>query len=226
MSEEKVHSIDRAIEESKLTITRHARANMYIIMGVLLTLVGVFAFFNFAYSDSKLSYVSKIKELDLRYRSAKNYAATLYKVLPDSLRLKEYTDTTILDDVVAAEPEKSLGNSSFNEYGIYLFGIVIISILIALYRVHLKEISKAEQNLIAFYRIRIAANNIKKEGFGSEVRAALTEGAFYQNSESNSSLFGSGKKVESPIPGHPTSDLLTSVLNKILENVEIKPKGS
>jgi hypothetical protein len=106
-----------------------------------------------------------------------------------------------------------------------LFGIVIISILTALYRLHLKEISKAEQNLTAFYRIRIAANNMKNEGFGTEVRLALTQNAFYHNAESNSSILGSNKKIESPIPGHPSSDILTAVLNKILDNVEVKPKS-
>jgi hypothetical protein len=33
-------------------------------------------------------------------------------------------------------------------------------------------------------------------------------------------------KVESPLPGHPTSDLMTGIVNKILEKfeVEVKPK--
>ncbi|BBO83925.1 hypothetical protein DSCO28_44910 [Desulfosarcina ovata subsp. sediminis] len=50
-----------------------------------------------------------------------------------------------------------------------------------------------------------------------QVRDALTQNAFEYTT-------GKEKKVESPLPGHPSSDLVASVLDKLLENIEIKIK--
>jgi len=74
-------------------------------------------------------------------------------------------------------------------------------------------------------RIRIAANNASNTGFEGEVRTALTKGAF--DSPIEESLLARRWKVESPLPGHPSSDLASSILNRLLEEVEVvlQPKG-
>jgi hypothetical protein len=106
-------------------------------------------------------------------------------------------------------------SSSFT-YGFLVLFSIIIGVLVALYRFHLKEISRTEHYKIGFMRVRIAANNTTP-GFSSEVRRCLTDAAFtYESSRSKKE-----DKVESPLPGHPTSDIATAILNKVLDAVEI-----
>jgi hypothetical protein len=100
--------------------------------------------------------------------------------------------------------------------------VVVFGVLMAVYRFHLNEIARATHYKIGFMRIRVAANNFNREGFHTEVRQSLTERAF---DYSTSSLLGSkGKQVESPLPGHPTSDISAMVINKLLEGFELKKK--
>jgi hypothetical protein len=74
-------------------------------------------------------------------------------------------------------------------------------------------------------RIRIAASNYDREGFKSEVRAALTQTAFSVASQSKS-FFQTKGRIENPLPDHPSSDRTTSILNKVLENPDaILKKG-
>jgi len=89
----------------------------------------------------------------------------------------------------------------------------------SLYRFHLGEVSKAEHYKVGFLRVRIAANNTS-EGFLSEVRSALTDHAFVF--QPTGGIFGRSKKVESPMPGHPTSDFSALVLEKILDAIDIR----
>ncbi len=105
-------------------------------------------------------------------------------------------------------------------YGTYLAAIGLISILFTLYKTHLKEISKAEQNIVAFFRIGIAGNE-GDDHFNSAVRRALTTQAFYTE-EQNVSVRSKSSKIESPIPGYITSDLITFLLNKIKEAAPAK----
>lgn len=103
--------------------------------------------------------------------------------------------------------------------------VLIFSVFTGMYRFHQKEIAKNEHHKLGFTRIRIAANNADREGFKDEVRTALTLNAFSVPADS---LFGNKEKtVESPVPGHPTSDLAAGIVNKLLEQVEIvlQPKA-
>lgn len=114
---------------------------------------------------------------------------------------------------------KTSSTSSYIIYGIYVF---LFGTVISFYRYHLKEVAKYEHYLLGFMRIRIAANN-SEQGFDTEVRHSLTDGAFsYENSKTT--LFKKEKHIESPIPGHPTSDIGTAALNKILDSIEIVTK--
>lgn len=95
--------------------------------------------------------------------------------------------------------------------------IIVFGILISIYRFHLVEIARNEHTKMGFWRIRIAARNTDL-GFQSEVRQTLTKDAF---SFDRTLRPEKGKNIESPVPGHPGSDLATAFLNKILENVHI-----
>lgn len=101
------------------------------------------------------------------------------------------------------------------QYIIYGCFFVVFGLLTSFYRLHLKEVTKNEQILVGFYRIRIAANN-SSTGFDDYVKYFLSKDAF---------TFGDKKttdQIESPIPGHPSSDLSTAVINKLIEKLDIK----
>ena len=122
--------------------------------------------------------------------------------------------------------ELSTANSHQSHMMFAFIGLFIVTfgIITALYRFHLLEISRNEQMKLGYWRIRIAARNPEK-GFQTEVRQALTKDAF---SFDKTGKPDKDEKLESPVPGHPFSELTTAVLNKILEKIDIevvkKPK--
>lgn len=93
--------------------------------------------------------------------------------------------------------------------------VVIFGVMMAIYRFHLSEISRSEQYRFGLLRIRISANNFEKEGFKSEVRESLTKDAFNFST-------GRGKNIDSPLPGHPTSDLGALLTNKLIDAIDVK----
>ena len=95
--------------------------------------------------------------------------------------------------------------------------IVVFGVMMAIYRFHLTEISRAHQYRFGLLRIRIAANNYDIPGFDTEVRQSLTHDAFQFST-------GKEKKIESPLPGHPSSDLVTIFLNKFFDSFKIEAK--
>ncbi|HEY6094171.1 MAG TPA: hypothetical protein VIU93_04385 [Gallionellaceae bacterium] len=107
--------------------------------------------------------------------------------------------------------------------GILILISILIGVLVSLYRFHLLEIARTEHYKIGFMRIRVAANNASA-GFQTEVRKSLTEGAFqFETAKTQKS-----ERIESPMPGHPTSDFSALLLNKIIDGFEVvaKPKKS
>lgn len=106
-------------------------------------------------------------------------------------------------------------------YAVVVIFTIIFGVVMSLYRFHLNEISKAEHYKIGFIRIRIAANN-NSPGFQSEVRQTLTEQVF--SFQPASSGFFKSKNVESPLPGHPTSDIATLIIDKLLDKFELVEK--
>lgn len=98
-----------------------------------------------------------------------------------------------------------------------LSAISLVGIFIAHYRFHVRESAKMDDYRIAFLRIRVAGRNYQK-GWGSEVRNALTEDAFKINANENKK----SKKIDSPIPGHPGSDISALVIDKLLKIIEDK----
>lgn len=92
------------------------------------------------------------------------------------------------------------------------------SILMAIYRLHVGEASRLQHYIVGFMRIRVAGSN-NTEGYKTEVREALTAGAFDYVSKPEKK-----GKLESPVPGHPGSEITTALLNKLLDGVEVVSK--
>ena len=97
--------------------------------------------------------------------------------------------------------------------------VMNFGVFMTLHRHHLNEVAKARHYKLGFQRIQIAAESHGNEGYHTEVRQSLVEGAFTYNSAAATN----SKKVGNPMPGHPTSDISTMFINKMLEAVEIKP---
>lgn len=124
--------------------------------------------------------------------------------------------------VLFALPKSLLSLPESLLYALAGLFVVVFGVLMAVYRFHLNEVARAAHYKIGFMRIRVAASNHDKEGFHSEVRQSLTDKAF--DFSPSSVIGGKGKQVESPLPGHPSSDLSAMLLNKLLEGVEVKKK--
>ncbi|AUP77447.1 hypothetical protein [Flavivirga eckloniae] len=101
------------------------------------------------------------------------------------------------------------------------FVMMVFGVLMSIYRFHLKETAKYEHLHIGFLRIRVAGNNTET-GYQTEVRKSLTENAFLF--DTNNTFLGTNKKVKNPLPGHPTSDISTLIINKLLDNIEFQKK--
>ena len=208
---EEVKSIDMAVQNIDLQISHHKSSSKWIMINLFLFSILIFALAYFVYTF----------QMDRNDR----YDISITELL-ESIE-KEVISTNSLENVDFASLYKSVGEiiqadtAAFQVKPIniiYIFlalFILIFGVLMAIYRFHLSEISKAQHYKFGLLRIRIAANNHGDEGFGSEVRGALTLGAFAPPIEK-------GKKIENPLPGHPGSDATSLLLNKLLDNFEIK----
>ncbi len=127
------------------------------------------------------------------------------------------SDTT---KVQAAQGRALQGTGSDRyRYIVLALSVLVFGVFMSIYRFHLNEIAKAEHYKLGFLRIRIAANNTSK-GFSSEVRQALTQTAFDYARQPIG--MGASKKIESPLPGYPSSDLAALILNKVFDQIEVK----
>ncbi len=126
-----------------------------------------------------------------------------------------------LDPRLLAQTSDSILFSNSIIFALLAIFTIVFGVLMSIYRFHLNEISKAEHYTIGFIRIKIAAIN-DSPGFQSEVRQALTEYAF--SFQAGSIGLFKGRNVESPLPGHPTSDAATMILDKLLDKFELVEK--
>lgn len=152
-------------------------------------------------------------------RQIESKIAQLELLLNDSLASAKEAETTL----AKRNAPPLLSDSMF--YGTSAFAVVVLAIFASLYRWHLREITRNEHFRFGLMRIRIAAANSETPGFSGEVREALTQGAFASPFQDSSAK---AKEVQSPLPGHPTSDVATAVLNKLLAQLDIvlRPKGT
>ena len=105
--------------------------------------------------------------------------------------------------------------NSYLYIGISLY-LLIFGVLLSLYRFHLNNIEKLEDKKLAFERILIAATLSKENESFSEVKESLANNAFSFSKEP--------KGIDSPIPGHYSSDLSVKLLNKIIDKINISIK--
>jgi hypothetical protein len=210
------------IASDKIQVHRK-EANKFLLLSiaVLVVFVGIQAWIFF----QKQLAISEISKINTEIKASQRHTVRQMRSgMPyiDSADVKATMDS--LQNTLK-ETSNNLNNvlvRADNTYIYILYGIFILvfGIVTSFYRYHLKEVSKYEHFLLGFHRIRIAGDHTKT-GYEDEVKIALTKDAFTME---HKSILGKDKKVESPIPGHPTSDLSAAILSKLLEAVEITPK--
>jgi hypothetical protein len=101
--------------------------------------------------------------------------------------------------------------------------IVIFTVMMSQYRFHAVEASRMAQYQLGFMRVLVAGRRAKYPGYQSEVRVALTQGAF-DIATQQGLLSRRETRVESPVPGHAASDISARLLEKLIESVEVTIK--
>lgn len=91
------------------------------------------------------------------------------------------------------------------------FSVVAFGVLMALHRYHLTEISKYEHYKLAFARLNIARSY--SDNSIDHIVSSLTMDAFNFKG-------GASNNVQSPLPGHPTSDLSALLVSKLLDSAK------
>lgn len=226
---QKPSATDIAINRCEKIITENRRSNLSIVVGIILILGTVLTYFWISNHITEATSKETLKQL---YTTVKEQNALLDTMVREDSMLKNrlyfYVRAKNLSNQTSSNGNAEIDNNNNKliDYGIILVGIISISVLTGFYRYHLKEISKAEQNLIAFHRIRIAAYNFDKGGYDELIRTTLVKNAFYYVTNEEGSLLPKKKIIESPLPGYPAADITTSLINKLLESVEIVPKAT
>lgn len=191
---------DKAIQECDGMISAHRRASSRIIaIGATLFLMLIFI---------GVLIVQGVNILAQRSVALEATEALYLKPAANDQKQRASSEITAISTQL----------SSSILWGAFAIFIIVFSVLISIYRFHLNEISKAEHYKLGFMRIRIAASNSGTE-YQTEVRKALTDSAFAYEKPAHG-LF-KNKHVESPLPGHPTSDVATHLLDKILDKFEL-----
>ncbi|MCD1597027.1 hypothetical protein [Rheinheimera aquimaris] len=217
MAEEK--SIDVAIKNLEEQIEQHREASRRILFYVMyvVSLLLVIGAAIFVYQDYRTTEISsKIGGISSGAYFSSGINPATSNDNADKSKLE--TGGSSNGGSIGVGGGFSSGFYAPNTTVLYVFVVlfvVVFGVMMAVYRFHLNEISRSEQLKVGFMRIRIAANNHDNQGFSTEVRMALTDNAFTFQT-------GKEKKVESPLPGHPSSDLGALLVNKLLESVDFK----
>lgn len=233
MAETEKNSIDTAIQNIEKQITEHRDSTKYILysltgIGLTLIIIGVSIYIFQGYmsivsipklrpqtieetSPSKSTTKSplNVTNKDNNQDTGQNSIPKKYESKADNITPNDINYNKILYEAISFFPDYKILYICFGLF------VIIFGVLMSVYRFHLTEISRNEQYKLGLLRIRIAANNSNTEGFDSEVRTSLTQGAFEFSS-------GKEKNIESPLPGHPTSDFSTLFINKILDSMNVK----
>jgi hypothetical protein len=175
-----------------------------------------------------IDHVNKEKNIDTLWKYLKihgEYASNHSKqtnklsLIADSLLYNTDKLQRDIKDSFTTKPTDNISNSIYLAlYGLF---VLVFSVTISLYRYCLKQISKIEHFYFGLLRIRIAGSN-SKTGYDDYVKESLTKEAF--SFEGQTGIVSRSKQIESPIQGHPISDITTSIINKLLEGYELKPK--
>jgi hypothetical protein len=222
-TEEKLNSTDQAIQRCELIISSYSRkSNLLALMIILITsvFIVIVALPIFKYNFPTSSNTPKLdNDFIEKLNGVDNISNAQYDSLITKAVMFQKLVNTQKQEMLAAEITNSSQKQDFGDFVVYGIFILIFGVLTSLYRFHLKEISKQEHYLLGFQRIRIAAVNSSTK-YDDEVKIALTRDAFYYDTFSSK-----GKKVDSPIQGHPTSDIATDLINKFFDKIEIVSKS-
>ncbi|MDD2700288.1 MAG: hypothetical protein PHH36_03525 [Sideroxydans sp.] len=214
-NEQQTTSTDRAVQECDEMIRAHRKSlSQIIVIGASLLSLVVFVGFSLLFGPNGSAQKSS-SAIPISATSEQISATSDHK--PATTKQKSTASdkppaTSVEIPVLSAQ----LSNSVL--WGVFAIFVIIFSVVMSIYRFHLNEISKAEHYKLGFMRIRIAASN-SKPTYQSEVRISLTDHAFAYEKPSHG-LF-KNKHIESPLPGHPTSDLATHLLDKMLDKFEL-----
>jgi hypothetical protein len=101
--------------------------------------------------------------------------------------------------------------------------LTLALVLFAIYRSQLSEVARFNMMQLGFMRVRVAAKN-SKPGFQGEVRTALTYRAFPSPEFLATGKELKNEKFSNPVPGHPTLEVSTAAMNKLIEKIETLTK--
>ena len=116
--------------------------------------------------------------------------------------------------------ESSSSQGGSDTHVIYvLFGVlsVLIAIAISLYRYHLAQIEHYQAVKLGFYRILFLTEGSRSK-LQPEVIRVLTESAFPIG---GTSRLKNPRHIENPVPGHPTLEVGSALLNKLIDALDI-----
>jgi hypothetical protein len=189
-----------------LTIVSMPFIKQYLLGDRTITIVG---------SGSDNNYIRELND------SVINNSSQYDSLISKAITFQKLLNAKNEQDISFRKSIEKVEKVSFSDYISYSIFILFFGVFTSFYRFHMKEISKQEHYLIGFQRIRIAGVNSKTK-YDDEVKIALTKNAFYY--ESDVKNLQTKKKLESPIQGHPASDLSTVLINKMLDKFDFKPK--
>jgi hypothetical protein len=221
--EENKNTIDQAINVIEKIISEHQSRSRLLLM-LLLTITVLFVMLvgypvvQKYVNVSGFSFSREVFQNDYTEQIIKNDSLSYdeYQILiSKAVDLQKLVNERVNQEITLNKGTVN-NTSDLSDYILYGIFILIFGVTASFYRFHLKEISKQEHYLTGFHRIRVAGNNSKTK-YDDEVKISLTRNAFEFESSKN-------EKVVNPIPGHPTSDLASTLLNKILDKLEFKEK--
>lgn len=229
MEKQTINTTDLAIIRCEEIIQKHSKkANQLLAIVLFVTIAFIFItsiplisqYTNIGRTTTIIgsgtdnNYIKKIN--DLKINNISQYDSLINK----AISFQKLLNAKNQENISFRKSIETKQEASFSDYILYGIFILLFGVFTSLYRFHLKEISRQEHYLIGFQRIRIAGVNSTSK-YDDEVKIALTNNAFSFDPEKGSKDI---KSIESPVQGHPTSDIATSLINKILEKVDFTPK--
>jgi hypothetical protein len=226
MSTDSKNTTDAAIGRVEAIIISHTKdanrllliiisISFFFLAAVFLPILKNYLNVNKTYTsvDGNNSFIEKVNQI--KGISVKQYDTLVTKAIFYQKLLNTNHEATLSADKLIAPVQKQ----DLSDYVLYGVFILIFGVTTSLYRFHLKEISKQEHYLVGFQRIRIAGVNSTTK-YDDEVKVSLTKDAFTFNENAPRK----DKLIESPIPGHPSSDIATELLNKLLDKFDLTAK--
>ena len=195
--------IDQAVEECEQYSELHRKSGRFVLTSLVALVMTALM---------TITYFSQISA-----RDSIEYTLSRLTRAIEAGEGSQGTDSSLkaIEAALASQPQSGAIGSSVMVAAVAALS-VIVGVLVALYRFHLTEVSRTQHYKFGFMRLRIAVTNTEGQ-LVPEALVALTDSAFsYETAKRKKG------DVESPVPGHPGSDLSAAVLNKLLTSFEVK----